>query len=144
MDNKYLNKMLLEMDKDLASKGMNRRDAMKLAGISSASFMMGGATTAQASEEEVVKTDANGRILIVGGGLAGMSTAARLTLQLTNPDITVIEPEKLSVSYQPGQTLVGAGIWDIDDIKYNRDDFVPDGVKLIEDKVIAFNPQDVL
>ncbi len=141
MDNKYLNKMLQEMDKDLASKGMNRRDAMKLAGISSASFIMGGATTAQASEEEVVKTDAKGRILIVGGGLAGMSTAARLTLQLTNPDITVIEPEKLSVSYQPGQTLVAAGIWDIDDVKYNRDDFVPDGVKLIDDKVIAFNPQ---
>ena len=142
MDNKYLNKMLLEMDKDLASKGMNRRDAMKLAGISSASFLMGGATTAQASEEEIVKSDANGRILIVGGGLAGMSTAARLTLQLTNPDITVIEPEKLSVSYQPGQTLVAAGIWDIDDVKFNRDDFVPDGVKLIEDKAIAFNPQE--
>jgi len=140
MDNKYLNKMLLEMDKDLAAKGISRRDAMKLAGISSASFMMG-ATGAQASEEEVVKSDAKGRILIVGGGLAGMSTARRLTLKLSNPDITVIEPEKLSVSYQPGQTLVAGGLWDIEDIKFNRDDFVPDGVKLIEDKVIGFNPQ---
>ena len=140
MDNKYINNMLSEMDKDLASKGMSRRDAMKLAGISSASFLMGG-TSAQAAEEEIVKTDAKGKILIVGGGLAGMSTARRLTTMLSNPDITVIEPEKLSVSYQPGQTLVAAGIWDIDDIKYNRDDFVPDGVKLIADKVIGFNPQ---
>ncbi len=141
MDNKYLNKMLSQMDKDLSSKGMSRRDAMKLAGISSATLLMGGATNAQASTEEKTTTSkAKGKIVIVGGGLAGMSTAARITLQLPNADITVIEPEELSVSYQPGQTLVGAGIWDEDDIAYNRDDFVPDGVKVIKDKAIAFNP----
>jgi len=140
MDNKYINNMLSQMDKELASKGMSRRDAMKLAGISSAGFLMGG-TSAEAAEEEIVKTDAKGRILIVGGGLAGMSTARRLTSMLSNPDITVIEPNELSVSYQPGQTLVAAGIWDIDDIKYKRDDFVPEGVKLIAEKVIGFTPQ---
>ena len=134
--------MLSKMDKDLATKGMSRREAMKLAGISGATFIMGG-TSLEAMEKdqkEITKSGVNGRILIVGGGLAGMSTAARLTLNLTNPDITVIEPEKLSVSYQPGQTLVAAGIWDIDDIKYNRDDFVPEGTKLIEDRVIDFDP----
>ena len=129
MDSKYFKEMLSEMDKDLASKGMSRRDAMKLAGLSSAGFLMGGTTSAQASEEEISKTDTKlGKIVIVGGGLAGMSTATRLTKLLTNPDITVIEPEELSVSYQPGQTLVAAGLWDLDDIKYKRDDFVPDGV----------------
>ena len=142
MDKKYLDKMFAEMDKDLASKGMNRRDAMKLAGFTSAGFLMGGASTANASEEEIIKTDAKGRILIIGGGLAGMSTAKRLTTKLSNPDVTVIEPEELSVSYQPGQTLVAAGIWDLDDIKYKRDDFVPDGVKMIADKVIGFTPQE--
>jgi len=142
VDYKYINNMLSKMDKDLATKGMSRREAMKLAGISGATFIMGG-TSLEAMEKdqkEITKSGVNGRILIVGGGLAGMSTAARLTLNLTNPDITVIEPEKLSVSYQPGQTLVAAGIWDIDDIKYNRDDFVPEGTKLIEDRVIDFDP----
>ncbi|MDQ7044951.1 MAG: FAD/NAD(P)-binding oxidoreductase [Sulfurimonas sp.] len=142
MDYKYLNKMLSEMDKDLSSKGMNRRDAMKLAGLSSAGLFMG-TTNASAMEKEqleLVKSGVDAKIVIVGGGLAGMSTATRLINHLENPDITVIEPEELSVSYQPGQTLVAAGIWDIDDIKFKRDDYVPDGVKIIKDKVIDFNP----
>ena len=141
MDNKYINNMLSEMDKDLASKGMTRRDAMKLAGISSAGFLMGGTSAQASTEEEIVKTDAKGRILIIGGGLAGMSTARRLTTKLSNPDITIIEPNEFSSNYQPGQTLVGGGIWDIDEILYKRDDYVPDGVKLIKEKAIAFTPQ---
>ena len=142
MDKKYIDNMLAEMDKDLSSKGMSRRDAMKLAGISGASLMMGASEVSAATEETAPAStsEAKGKIVIVGGGLAGMSTAARLTLNLANPDITVIEPQKLSVSYQPGQTLVGAGIWNENDIAYNRDDFVPDGVKVIEDKVIDFDP----
>ncbi|MCD6190336.1 MAG: NAD(P)/FAD-dependent oxidoreductase [Sulfurimonas sp.] len=142
MDYKYLNNMLSEMDKDLSSKGMSRRDAMKLAGISGAGLFMG-ATDVSAMEKDQLplkKSGVDAKIVIVGGGLAGMSTAARLTLNLKNPNITVIEPEKLSVSYQPGQTLVAAGIWDIDDIKYDRDDFVPTGTKVIEDRVIDFDP----
>ncbi|MDB2562011.1 NAD(P)/FAD-dependent oxidoreductase [Sulfurimonas sp.] len=142
MDYKYLNKMLTEMDKDLSSKGMSRRDAMKLAGISGAGLLMGASDVSamEKDQKELVKSGVNAKIVIVGGGLAGMSTAARLTLQLENPDITVIEPEELSVSYQPGQTLVGAGLWDIDDIKFKRDDFVPAGTKIIPEKVIDFDP----
>ncbi|BAF71007.1 NAD(P)/FAD-dependent oxidoreductase [Sulfurovum sp. NBC37-1] len=142
MDNKYIEKMLSKMDKDLSAHGMSRRDAMKMAGLSGAGLFMGGATGAHAEEEKKIeKTNAKGKIVILGGGLSGMSTAARLTLHMDNPDITVIEPQELSVSYQPGQTLVGGGIWDEDDIAFKRDDFVPDGVKVIKEKGILFNPQ---
>ena len=143
MDKKYIEKMLSKMDEELAPRGISRREAMKLAGLSGAGLFMGGATSASAEEEKkVAKSNAKGKIVIVGGGLAGMSTAARLTLNLDNPDITVIEPQELSVSYQPGQTLIGAGIWDEDDIAYKRDDFVPDGVKVIKERAILFNPQE--
>jgi len=143
MDKKYIEKMLSKMDEDLISKGISRREAMKLAGLSGAGLFMGSTTSANAEDEKkVVKTNAKGKIVIVGGGLAGMSTAARLTLNMNDPDITVIEPQELSVSYQPGQTLVGGGIWDEDDIAFERDNFVPDGVKVIKEKAIIFNPQE--
>ena len=142
MDNKYIENMLSKMDKDLSGHGISRRQAMKMAGLSSAGIFVGTTTGASAEEEKIVKSDAKAKIVIVGGGLAGISTAARLTLNLSNPDITIIEPEKTSASYQPGQTLVAAGIWDEEDILYERDDFVPDGVKVIEDRAVFFNPQE--
>jgi sulfide:quinone oxidoreductase len=71
-----------------------------------------------------------------------MSTAARLANNLTTPDITIIEPEENSVSYQPGQTLVASGIWKKKEIIYKRDDFLPSSVKLIAEKAIEFDPEN--
>jgi sulfide:quinone oxidoreductase len=138
MDQKYMDSMLSKMDSELKEKGLSRRDAFKLAGLTGAGFML------NPTESEAVTvanaSSAKGKILIVGGGLAGMSTAARLTNALSNPDITVVEPEALSTSYQPGQTFVASGVWDESDIAYKRDDFVPSGVKLVNDKVVEFDP----
>ncbi|MDD3477026.1 MAG: FAD/NAD(P)-binding oxidoreductase, partial [Sulfurimonas sp.] len=90
----------------------------------------------------VASSDVKGKIVILGGGLAGMSTAARLNNTISNADITVIEPDPISVSYQPGQTLVAAGVWKLDDIVYKRDDFVPSGVKLIKGSVTKVDPEN--
>ncbi|MBD3840354.1 MAG: FAD-dependent oxidoreductase [Campylobacterales bacterium] len=140
IENRNIQKDLEQLDAILKQQGISRRDAMKMMGLGSAAMMMGAseagaATTAQAS-------NAKGKILIVGGGLAGMSTAARLTNSLSHPDITVLEPEALSCSYQPGQTLVGAGLWDKSDIAYKRDDFIPSGVKLLKEKAVEFDPEN--
>ena len=139
-NNEELKKALDVLDSELKKKGISRRDALKLAGLGSATFLMGNGSEAEAAT--VAKaSEAKAKIVIVGGGLAGIATAARLTSDLANPDITVIEPNPISVSYQPGQTLVAAGVWQKSDIVYNTKDFVPSGVKMIKDKVAEFDPE---
>ncbi len=139
MQNEELKKAFDIVDAQLKEKGISRRDAFKVAGLGSAAFLMGdtkleAATSANASE-------AKGKILIIGGGMAGIATAARLANNLTNPDITIVEPNPKSVSYQPGQTLVAGGIYEKQDIIYNTKDFVPSGTKLIKAKAVEFNPE---
>ena len=124
----------------LDDPNMSRRDAMKLMAFSPLAASAVAGITAGSTEAKA--SDAKGKILIVGGGLAGMSTAARLTNTLSNPDITVVEPDPLSVSYQPGQTLVGGGVWERDAVVFKRDNFVPSGVTLVKDTVTAFDPDN--
>ena len=50
------------------------------------------------------------RIVIAGAGAAGITMAARLSQRLDGARITVIDRRERHV-YQPGLTLVGAGVW---------------------------------
>ncbi|WP_295022421.1 FAD/NAD(P)-binding oxidoreductase [Sulfurimonas sp.] len=137
--NQILEEILKEVDKH--PEIMSRREALKYLTLSPLAASVIAGTTIGTSEVSA-SSDVKGKIVIVGGGLGGMSTAARLNNSINNADITVIEPDPLSVSYQPGQTLVAGGIWKIDDIQYNRDEFVPKGVKLIKGSVTAFDPKN--
>jgi sulfide:quinone oxidoreductase len=140
MMNKDLNDSLELLDNELKKQGLSRRDALKVAGLGSAAFLLGGteveaATSAQAS-------DVKAKIVIVGGGLAGVATAARLSNSLSNPNITIIEPNPKSVSYQPGNTLIASGVYTKDDIMYNTNEYLPKGVKLIADYAVEFDPDN--
>ncbi len=127
------------IDAHFKNEGISRRDAIKLFGVSGAAMLMasGAATEAKASS-----SSAKGKILIVGGGLAGIATAAKLMNTLENPDITVLEPNESSASYQPGQTLVGAGVWENSDTEYKTADFMPKGVNWIKEKAVEFDPDN--
>lgn len=140
MRDNELKKALDIVDSELKKAGVSRRDAFKLVGLGGAAFLAGGselqaATLAQAS------SNAKGKIVIIGGGLAGVSTAALLNNKLSNPDITIIEPNPKSVSYQPGTTLIGAGVYKKSDVDYDTKDYYPKGVKVINSKAVEFNPE---
>ena len=138
LDKKMMKESLGLIDAHLKEEGISRRDALKLFGTGGAAALMAtGATGCTGTS-----SNAKGKILIVGGGLAGMATAAGLTHALSNPDITILEPNELSTSYQPGQTLVGGGVWTKDQVVYKRDDFLPDGVTLIKEKAVEFDPDN--
>lgn len=128
------------VDSEIKKVGISRREAFKLAGLGSAAYLMGSGTESQANTE-LRASEATGKILIIGGGLAGISTAARLANTLSNPEITIIEPNPKSVSYQPGTTLVASGLYSKTDIDYDTKDFLPKGVTLLKDKAIDFNPE---
>lgn len=141
IENRNVKEDLEHLESILKDKGLSRRDALRVLGLGGAAMMFGGTTEAEAATS-LNASSAQGKIVIIGGGLAGMSTAARLTNSLENPNITILEHEATSVSYQPGQTLIGAGLWDKSDITYNRDEYIPNGTKLIKETAVEFYPEE--
>lgn len=132
------NDLIKDIERDLIKKGISRREALKLIGLGGALLLSG----ENANAAEAKASNIKAKIVIVGGGLAGISTAARLASNISEPDITVIEPNPNSVSYQPGNTFIGAGIYKKSDVMYELKDFMPNGVKLIKGKAIEFDPDN--
>jgi len=139
--NNEIKRNLKIFDKELAKQNLSRRDALKLLGLTSSATLFG-TTHAQASAELKAMSNVEVKIVIVGGGLAGISTASRLSNMLSNAHITVIEPNQKSVSYQPGNTFIGGGIYSKDDVMYDTNHFIPDGVEMIWEKATEFDPDN--
>ena len=85
-------------------------------------------------------TPASARIVIVGGGTAGITVAARLCRAIKRPNVTIIEPSEQHV-YQPGQTLVGGGVFTHDQIVRNERDYIPHAARWVNESVVAFHPE---
>lgn len=132
------NNELNEFEKELQKEGISRRDALKL--LASSGLLFSASSNVQA--QTLNASELKAKIVIVGGGLAGVSTAARLKSMAASLDITIIEPNLKSVSYQPGNTFVGAGLYQKSDILYNTMDFLPKDITFINDKVIDFYPDN--
>ena len=64
-------------------------------------------------------------ILIIGGGTAGIMTAAQLRNKDKNISIGLIEPSEKHW-YQPAWTLVGAGTYDMKKTVRPEKDFIPE------------------
>lgn len=78
------------------------------------------------------------RIVIVGGGNAGISVAARL-LRAGQKDVAIIDPAQTHY-YQPLWTLVGGGCASIDKSARKQADVMPKGVRWYQQSAVDIDP----
>ena len=78
-------------------------------------------------------------IVIIGGGNAGLSVAARLR-KAGKTDIAVIEPREQHI-YQPLLTLVGGGCAPARELRRAQADVMPAGVSWIKDSATEVDPE---
>jgi len=79
-------------------------------------------------------------VVIVGGGSAGIATAASLLHRRAELDIAVIEPRQRHF-YQPGFTLVGGGVFDRSQVVCPTADVMPARVRWIKTAAAGFEPE---
>ena len=80
------------------------------------------------------------RVLIVGGGTAGITVAAILRRRARDLDIAVVEPEQEHY-YQPSLTLVGAGVYPLAKTHRPEASVIPPGVIWIRGAAKSFEPE---
>lgn len=123
------------MSKPPVQPVLDRRTLLRLAG---AAALSGVPLAAKASGPGPVATKA--RIVIAGGGAAGLAVAARLSRLVTGATITVVDRRKEHF-YQPGFTLVAAGLKPAGYVVSSTADYIPAGVTLVEERVAEFDPE---
>ena len=80
---------------------------------------------------------AQSRVLILGGGTAGISVAARL--RAVGNDVTLVEPSDTH-DYQPLWTLVGGGRAPLKESRRAESSVLPKGAAWIKDRAETINP----
>lgn len=81
------------------------------------------------------------RIVIIGGGAAGITVAASLMRRSGGKtfDITIVDPAQTHY-YQPAFTLVGGGCYALDDTRRRMDGLIPKGVTWIASAATDIDP----
>lgn len=79
------------------------------------------------------------KVVIVGGGTAGLSVMRNLHRKRNDLSFTIIEPSEKHY-YQPLWTLVGGGVFPLSKSERNFKDFIPQNVEWIKDFVSEFEP----
>lgn len=84
--------------------------------------------------------DATHEVVIIGGGAAGIAVASSLLARSPQLDIAIIDPADIHY-YQPGWTMVGAGVFDATTTARTMGSVLPRGVHWIQSAVAAFEPE---
>jgi len=79
-------------------------------------------------------------VLIIGGGAAGITTAATLRRQNSSIDIAIVEPSNKHY-YQPAFTLVGGGEYTLKNATKNEADLIPSSIDWLQEFAESFQPE---
>ncbi|MEL6956448.1 MAG: TIGR01244 family sulfur transferase [Pseudomonadota bacterium] len=79
-------------------------------------------------------------VLIIGGGAAGISTAASILKRRKGLNIAIVEP-RTEHYYQPGWTLVGGGVFKREQTERQMSSLMPKGVQWIRAACAGFVPE---
>ena len=116
-----------------------RREALKKLGIG-AGLAFSGTLDAAETKLSMPSSKKKARIVIAGGGTAGMAAAARIRRAAPNAQIILISPNAQHL-YQPGQLFVAAGLYKTSDIVQPTAGFLPDRVRWLQERVLFFDPE---
>jgi len=83
--------------------------------------------------------DASYAVVIVGGGAAGIALAASLKARQPALEVAIVDPAEIHY-YQPGWTMVGAGVFEPEATAKTMASLIPSGVRWIKAAVAAFEP----
>ena len=84
--------------------------------------------------------DAHFEVVIVGGGAAGIAVASSLIARKPGLNIAILDPADIHY-YQPGWTMVGAGIFEAQTTAKTMGSLIPKGVHWVKSAVAAFEPE---
>ena len=79
-------------------------------------------------------------IVIVGGGAGGISVASSLLKRAGDLSICIVDPAEVHY-YQPGWTMVGAGVFSQEQTVRSMASLIPDTVTWIKEAVASFQPR---
>lgn len=80
-------------------------------------------------------------VVIVGGGSAGIATAASMLKRNKKISLAIIDPAE-DHFYQPGWTMVGGGAFSPEFTRRMEKDLIPDRAQWVQSAVTTFDPED--
>jgi len=80
-------------------------------------------------------------VVIIGGGAGGIAAAASMLSRRKSLDIAIVEPGD-GHYYQPGWTMVGAGVFEASATRRNEAEVMPRDATWLQTSAVAFEPDD--
>ncbi|WP_400082066.1 NAD(P)/FAD-dependent oxidoreductase [Yoonia sp. R78084] len=116
---------------------MNELKASRRAFLALAAGGLATAAAVRPARAQAVQTSA--RIVIIGAGAAGTALVNRLVRRLEGADITILDPSAEHL-YQPGLSLVAAGLKPASYTQSRTTDWLPAGITLVPEAAAAIDP----